>query len=160
MTPPIDPPLLGVEPSYRHVIRARLLIPWLVAAIGAVAADQILLRDTPVHGVASIVMPMLAVLVVTIIPRRTHRRLRYRLTDRMLHSVHGWMFHTDTLVPFVRVQHLDVTRGPLDKLFGTASLVVHTAGTHNSVVTVNGLAPDRAAEIREIIREHVRSDAA
>jgi membrane protein YdbS with pleckstrin-like domain len=160
MTPPIDPPLLAVEPSYRHVIRARLVIPWLVAAIGAVAADQILLRDTPVHGVASIVMPMLAVLVVTIIPRRTYRRLRYRLTERMLHSVHGWMFHTDTLVPFVRVQHLDVTRGPLDKLFGTASLVVHTAGTHNSIVTVNGLAPDRAAEIRDIIREHVRSDAA
>ena len=78
----------------------------------------------------------------------------------MLHSVHGWMFHTDTLVPFVRVQHLDVTRGPLDKLFGTASLVVHTAGTHNSIVTVNGLAPDRAAEIRDVIREHVRSDFA
>ena len=45
-------------------------------------------------------------------------------------------------------------------MFGTASLVVHTAGTHNSVVTVNGLAPDRAAEIRDIIREHIRSDFA
>ena len=78
----------------------------------------------------------------------------------MLHSVRGWMIHTDTLVPFVRVQHLDVTRGPLDKLFGTASLVVHTAGTHNSVVTIDGLAPDRAAEIRDVIREHVRSDFA
>ena len=160
MTPATDPPLLAVEPSYRHVIRARLLLPWLVAAVGAIAADQILLRETPVHGVPSIVMPLLALLVVTIIPQRTYRRLRYRLTDRMLQSLHGWMFHTDTLVPFVRVQHLDVTRGPLDKLFGTASLVVHTAGTHNSIVTVNGLAPDRAAEIRDIIREHVRSDAA
>ena len=160
MTPATDPPLLAVEPSYRHVIRARLLLRWLVAAVGAIAADQILLRGTPVHGVPSIVMPLLALLVVTIIPQRTYRRLRYRLTDRMLQSLHGWMFHTDTLVPFVRVQHLDVTRGPLDKLFGTASLVVHTAGTHNSIVTVNGLAPDRAAEIRDIIREHVRSDAA
>ena len=160
MTPATDPPLLAVEPSYRHVIRARLLLRWLVAAVGAIAADQILLRETPVHGVPSIVMPLLALLVVTIIPQRTYRRLRYRLTDRMLQSLHGWMFHTDTLVPFVRVQHLDVTRGPLDKLFGTASLVVHTAGTHNSIVTVNGLAPDRAAEIRDIIREHVRSDAA
>ena len=76
----------------------------------------------------------------------------------MLQSVRGWMFHIDTIVPFVRVQHLDVTRGPLDKMFGTASLVVHTAGTHNSIVTVHGLAPDRAAEIRDVIREHVRSD--
>ena len=157
---PIDPPLLAVEPSYRHVIRARLAVTWLTLAIAAVVADQLLLGDTGFRGALSIVVPLIALLVIVVIPQRKYRRLRYRLTDRMLHSVHGWMFHTDTLVPFVRVQHLDVTRGPLDKMFGTASLVVHTAGTHNSIVTVNGLAPDRAAEIRDVIREHVRSDFA
>ena len=160
MTPAIDPPLLAVDPGYRNVLRARSAITWLPLAIGAVAVDQLVLRDTPFFGVATVVVPLLALLAIAIIPQRTYRRLRYRLTDRMLHSVHGWMVHIDTLVPFVRVQHLDVTRGPLDKLFGTASLVVHTAGTHNSVVTVNGLDPDRAAEIRDVIREHVRSDFA
>lgn len=160
MTPELDPPLLAVEPKYRHVLRARLAATWLPLAIGAVAADQLVFGDLPIHGVLTILAPVLAVLAVVVVPQRTFRRLRYRLTDRMLHSVQGWLVHTDTLVPFVRVQHLDVTRGPLDKVFGTASLVVHTAGTHNSVVTVNGLAPDRAAEIRDVIREHVRSDAA
>lgn len=160
MTPALDPPLLGVKPSYRHVLRARMAIPWLVAAIAAVAADQLVLRDTPAHGLLSIAGPLLAVAVVAIVPQRSFRRLRYRLVGQMLHSLDGWMFHTDTLVPFVRVQHLDVTRGPLDKLFGTASLVVHTAGTHNSIVTVRGLAPGRAAELRDIIREHIRSDVA
>ena len=62
--------------------------------------------------------------------------------------------------PLVRVQHIDVTRGPLEKMFGVATLVVHTAGTHNSVVTLPGLAPDRAGQIRDIIREHVRTDFA
>ncbi len=160
MTLAIEPPLLAVEPNYRHVIRARLAVTWATLAIAAVVADRLLLGDSALHGAPTIIVPLLAVLVVVIVPPRRYRRLRYRLTDRMLHSVHGWMFHTDTLVPFVRVQHLDVTRGPLDKLFGTASLVVHTAGTHNSIVTVNGLAPDRAAEIRDVIREHVRSDIA
>jgi len=160
MTPETDPPLLPVEPGYRHVLRVRLAVFWLPLAIGAVVADQLLLRDTPFHGLASVAVPLLAISAVLLVPQRTYRRLRYRLTERMLQSVHGWMFHTDTIVPFVRVQHLDVKRGPLDKLFGTASLVVHTAGTHNSIVTVNGLAPERAAEIRDVIREHVRSDFA
>ena len=160
MTPAIDPPLLAVAPGFRHVIRARIAIVALPLAIGAIVVDQLALRDLAVHGVATIVVPLLAVLAIVIIPQRRFARLRYRLTDRMLHSVHGWMFHVDTLVPFVRVQHLDVTRGPLDKMFGTASLVVHTAGTHNSIVTVHGLASDRAAEIRDVIREHVRSDFA
>ena len=79
--------------------------------------------------------------------------------ERVLQVVRGWLFHTDTVVPLARVQHLDVVRGPLDKLFGTSSLVVHTAGTHNSVVVVPGLAPARAAEMRDIIREHVHADA-
>ena len=160
MTPETDPPLLFVEPGYRHVLRARLAFTWLPLAIGAIVADTLLLGGTPFRGVPSIVVPLLAILATVFIPQRTYRRLRYRVTVHMLHSVHGWMFHTDTLVPFVRVQHLDVKRGPLDKMFGTASLVVHTAGTHNSIVTVDGLAPERAAEIRDIIREHVRSDFA
>ena len=91
---------------------------------------------------------------------RIYRRLLYGLTERLLQVVRGWLFHTDTIVPFVRVQHLDVTRGPLDKMFGTATLVVHTASTRNSIVTVPGLAPDRAAEIRDVIREHIRTDFA
>ena len=57
-----------------------------------------------------------------------------------------------------RVQHIDVTRGPLDKMFGTASLVVHTAGTHNSIVILPGLAPEKASDIRDEIRRHIRSD--
>ena len=150
--------LQHVEPGYRHVLRLRLLALWLPLVIGALVADNAALADTPFYGLASFAVVMIAVPVVAIAPRRIYRRLRYGLTERLLQVVRGWLFHTDTIVPFVRVQHLDVTRGPLDKLFGTATLVVHTAGTHNSIVTVPGLGPDRAAEIRDIIREHIRTD--
>ena len=153
-------PLQPVEPGYRHVLRLRLLLAWIPLAIGAVALDNSLLGDTPYYGLASLAVPLIAVLVVAIAPQRIYQRLRYGLGTRLLQVARGWLFHTDTIVPFVRVQHLDVTRGPLDKMFGTATLVVHTAGTRNSIVTVPGLAPERAAEIRDIIREHVRTDFA
>lgn len=160
MTPEAEPPFLAVEPGYRHVLRIQLLISWLPLAIGAIVADRMLLGASEAYGALSVGAVTLALASVIIVPERRYRRLRYRLTDRLLQSLRGWMVHTDTIVPFVRVQHLDVTRGPLDKMFGTASLVVHTAGTHNSIVTINGLAPERAAEIRDVIREHVRSDFA
>ncbi len=160
MTPTIEPPLLPVEPTYRHVLRIQLAVLWLPLAIAAAVGDRALLGATPLDGVATVVAVALALLVIAIVPQRRYRRMRYRLTDHWLQSLHGWTFHTDTIVPFVRVQHLDVTRGPLDKMFGTASLIVHTAGTHNNIVTVAGLAPDRAAEIRDVIREHVRTDFA
>jgi hypothetical protein len=155
-----QPPLLSVEPGYRNVLRVRLAISWLVLLGIALVVDRVLLAGLGLGGLLFGLAAMIAVLVVMLVPQRIYRRLRYRLTEQLLQVVRGWLFHSDTVVPLVRVQHIDVTRGPLDKMFGTASLVVHTAGTHNSTVTVPGLAPERANEIRDVIREHVRTDFA
>ena len=114
---------------------------------------------TPVEGLVPTLIGAIALSAVIIAPDRIYRRLGYALDGHLLRTVRGWLFHTDTIVPFVRVQHIDVMRGPLDKWFGTATLVVHTAGTHNSVVTLPGLSPERAAEIREAIRHEIRADA-
>ena len=152
--------LQSVEPGYRHVLRIRLLFLWVPLVVAGLVADNTLLGDSPFYGLASAVPPLIGLAVIVLAPDRIYHRLRYGLTERLLQVVRGWLFHTDTIVPFVRVQHLDVTRGPLDKMFGTATLIIHTAGTRNSVVTVPGLAPDRAAEIRDIIREHIRTDFA
>ena len=148
-----------VEPAYRNVLRARAAIFWLPLFVGSIIADRLLLAEFPVGGLAPVLVALVALGGVVIAPNRVYRRLGYAIDDRLLRVVHGWLFHTDTIVPFVRVQHIDVTRGPIDKLFGTASLVVHTAGTHNSIVVLPGLAPDRAADMRDTIRSSIRADA-
>ena len=156
----LAPQLDAVEPNYKNVLRVRMGIFWLILWIGGAICDQAFLRGTPVYGLPSLGVPILALAALATAPRRIYDRLRYSLTERLLRVVRGWLFHVDTVVPLVRVQHIDVTRGPLEKMFGVATLVVHTAGTHNSVVTLPGLSPERAAEIRDIIREHVRTDFA
>ena len=153
-----EPQLMPVEPGYKNVLRAQLSLVWLVLTVAASIAGGVLLERSALAALLPLGVAAAALLVVIIVPERIHRRLRYGIGERLLQVARGWLFHTDTIVPFVRVQHLDVVRGPLDKMFGTATLVVHTAGTHNSVVTVPGLAPARAAEMRDIIRGHVRSD--
>jgi membrane protein YdbS with pleckstrin-like domain len=132
---------------------------WVPLFIGALVLDRMLLTETVVGGLLPAVIGFIGLSGVIVAPDRIYRRLGYAIDGRLLRTVRGWLFHTDTVVPFVRVQHIDVTRGPVDKMFGTASLVVHTAGTHNSVVVLPGLSPDRAAEIREAIRGQIRADA-
>lgn len=149
-----------VEPGYKTVLRVRLVMFWSILwAIGAIA-DQLFLKVTPIAGILTLGVPIIGMAAIVVAPQRVYRRLHFRLTERLLQVVRGWLFHVDTVVPLVRVQHIDVTRGPLEKMFGVATLVVHTAGTHNSIVTLPGLAPERAAQIRDIIREHVRTDFA
>lgn len=154
-----EQPLLPVEPGYRNVLRVRMALTWLPLIFGAIFLERAL-EGSIFYGLPSTAVPLIALVTIAMAPQRIYRHLRYRLGERLLQVLRGWMFHSDTIVPFVRVQHMDVTRGPLDKMFGTATLVIHTAGTHNSIVTVPGLAPDRAEEIREAIREHVRTDFA
>lgn len=149
-----------VEPGYKNVLRVRFLIFWLVIWVAAAMFDRILLQETEFAGFPTIAVFVIAAAGVLTAPQRIYSRLHYRLTEKLLQVVRGWLFHVDTVVPLVRVQHIDVTRGPLEKMFGVATLVVHTAGTHNSIVTLPGLAPERAAQIRDIIREHVRTDFA
>jgi uncharacterized protein len=151
-------PLSPVEPGYKQVLRARAVLFWLPVSLAAIIADQVLLAAMPFHWLPSLLVGLLAVLAIFVAPARRYRRLGYALHPNLLQVVSGWLFHTDTIVPLVRVQHIDVTRGPLDKTFGTATLIVHTAGTHNSIVVLPGLAPEKASDIRDEIRRHIRSD--
>jgi membrane protein YdbS with pleckstrin-like domain len=152
--------LLPVEPGYKNVLRVRIAITWLVLVGISLIINTALLDETRFAGALPAAAAAIALSILAAAPNRIYRRLRYRLSERLLQVVRGWLFHRDTVVPLVRVQHLDVVRGPLDKMFGTASLVVHTAGTHNSIVTLPGLSPERATEMRDAIREHVRTDFA
>jgi uncharacterized protein len=156
---PIPADLQPVEPAYRNALRVQAAIFWVPLFIGALVVDRLLLAETPFGGLLPAVIGFIAFSGVMVAPDRIYRRLGYAIDGRLLRAVRGWLFHTDTIVPFVRVQHIDVTRGPIDKIFGTASLVVHTAGTHNSVVVLPGLSPERASEIREAIRGEIRADA-
>ena len=151
--------LQQVEPSYRNALRARAALFWGPLFIAALVVNAMALAGTDFSGALPAVIGLIGISGIMVAPDRIYRRLGYAIDARLLRTVRGWLFHTDTVVPFVRVQHIDVTRGPIDKMFGTATLVVHTAGTHNSIVTLPGLSPERAAEIREAIRAEIRADA-
>jgi membrane protein YdbS with pleckstrin-like domain len=156
---PIPTDLQPVEPAYRNALRARAAAFWVPLFLIALVVNQAVLPETPFHGLLPAIIGLIGLSGITVAPDRIYRRLGYAIDSRLLRTVRGWLFHIDTVVPFVRVQHIDVTRGPFDKMFGTAALVVHTAGTHNSIVTLPGLSPERAAEIREAIRSEIRADA-
>src|SRR5687767_13785154 len=148
---PIPAGLQPVEPSYRNALRARGALFWVPLFIAAQVVNATVLDSTQFSGELPAITGLIGLSGILVAPDRIYRRLGYALDERLLRTVRGWLLHVDTVVPFVRVQHFDETRGPVDKIFGTATLVVHTAGTHNSIVTLPGLSPERAAEIREVI---------
>lgn len=82
-----------------------------------------------------------------------YRRWRFELQDDALYLERGVLTEVRTVVPFVRVQHVDTQRSPVERLLGLSSVVVYTAGSRSADVTVPGLTPDRADELQARLRE-------
>ncbi len=96
-----------VEPAYRKALRARATIFWVPVFLAALVVDQQLLATTPVSSLLPVLVGAIGLSAIMIAPDRIYRRLGYAIDGRLLRTVRGWLFHTDTVVPFVRVQHID-----------------------------------------------------
>ena len=80
---------------------------------------------------------------------KRHRRTLWKLDDAGFALQRGRWWQTESRVPISRVQHLDLKRGPLERAFGLATLVIHTAGTRLAAVSVSGLRGEDAERLRD-----------
>jgi membrane protein YdbS with pleckstrin-like domain len=78
-----------------------------------------------------------------------YRHTYWRLDESGLAVRRGRMWQRETRVPATRVQHLDLKRGPWQRARNLATLVVHTAGTKHSAVSVPNLDADDAERLRD-----------
>ena len=151
----LNPP----APAYLTVLRMRWFRTAALLVIIAATMDILLVRASagPV-GLFSAVVAVLGFLAVWRTPPRQFALLGHSIDEDSLRVVRGYLFRVDTIVPLVRIQHIDVGQGPLERFCGVAHLVVHTAGTHNSVVVLPGLLPEAAYRMRDAIRRKIRTD--
>jgi len=92
-------------------------------------------------------------------PGVRHRYISYRVDPLGLRIRRGVVWRSETTVPKSRVQHTDVSQGPIERGFGLATLIVHTAGTENASVSLGGLTHDVALRIRDFLIEVGDDDA-
>jgi membrane protein YdbS with pleckstrin-like domain len=88
------------------------------------------------------------------VPELRWARWRYEVRDEEIDLRHGTVRITRTLVPMLRVQHVDTTQGPLDQALGLATVVVHTAA---GATTIPALDEGHAARLRDRIAALART---
>ncbi|WP_135665442.1 PH domain-containing protein [Halorhabdus rudnickae] len=81
-----------------------------------------------------------------------YRTWQYEVREDALYLERGVVTHVKTVVPFVRVQHIDTSRGPIDRVIGLSSLVVYTAGSRGADVTIPGLTPEDAEDLQDRLK--------
>lgn len=77
-----------------------------------------------------------------------YRSWAYEVREDSLYLERGVVTTVQTVVPYVRIQHVDVSRGPVERAFGLATTVVYTAGSRGADVSIPGLTPERAEDLQ------------
>ncbi len=82
-------------------------------------------------------------------PGLAYRFWRWQVeADRVLIQK-GVVWRSRSLIPRVRIQHVDTRSSPLQRWLGLNSLVIYTAGTRGADAEIPGLAADQAERLRE-----------
>ncbi len=77
----------------------------------------------------------------------------FEIKEDHVYIERGVLVKIRSMVPFVRIQHVDSRRGILDRIFGLSRVVIFTAGSRGADVVIPGLKPERAEEIQEHLKE-------
>jgi hypothetical protein len=86
----------------------------------------------PLLGAATV----LAVAHAAVVPTWRYRVHRWEATDDAVYALSGWLVREWRVAPLSRVQTVDATRGPLQRLLGLATVTVTTASASGPVQLV------------------------
>lgn len=149
----------SLDSAYATVLRIRASLASAVALAGGLALDMGPLRETmlPPYALPGLLL-VAAAYAVLIMPGRRYRAWGYAEGEDELAIRRGVWTRLRTIVPFGRVQHIDVAQGPIERRFGLATLILHTAGTRGAAVPLPGLRHADADAMRDRIRAKIRQD--
>lgn len=92
-------------------------------------------------------------------PVLEYRHTSYRVDGLGIEIRRGVYWRVVTHVPRSRVQHTDVSQGPVERRYGLGTLVIYTAGTDHARVALAGLEHAVALRLRDHLQPSGDTDA-
>lgn len=122
--------------AWRITASFYMIILWLLIIGGGVLTY---LFDFPyIYSGISIGLGVIALfLFVYLIPKLRYRRWRYEIFEEEIYIQHGILIVTRTIIPMIRVQHVDTKQGPILKMYKLATVSISTAATTHEIPALN-----------------------
>ena len=145
----------SLKRSYRTLIN----IQWTVFLLVPLAAIFLVhyKEDEFDNKMLFISLGVLALLYVLrlVINFMGFKRKGYLLREHDILFRTGLIMHKVTAIPYNRIQHSEIREGFLSRMFSIAKLKVFTAGGAASDLSINGLSPDEAQQIKDYLSKTV-----
>jgi len=155
---------MRTEPKNR--ISGRALTVWRITAIiisafgwiiviGLFILHSILDWSYWIVGIVLLVSIIETIVTVFIFPTLRWKRWRYEVHEHEIDIQHGVFIVKRTLIPMVRVQHVDTKQGPILRRYNLSSVTISTAATTHEIPALD---VSEADHLRDRISSLARVD--
>jgi len=145
-----------MAPAYEREVKVQQLIIWLPLLI--ISFVPFLLGQFIFLLLVPVVMLLLATIISRLVIKKSQvKGIALREFDIAYRS--GLFWRKTVIVAFDRVQHVEVSSGPLQRKFGLASVKFFTAGGSSVDLKVDGLTAERAEQMRTFIAAKIDDPA-
>ena len=155
-----DEPKERIHPKALSVWRATgALISGVNVLLALVLFVIVYLTNIPfwIAILAFVFVIIVAYVIIGVIPNIRYKRWRYEVNEQEIDIQHGIVVVKRTLVPMVRVQHVDTKQGPILRHYDLATVTISTAATTHEIPALSmadaGKLRDRIAELARVVDE-------
>lgn len=89
-------------------------------------------------------------------PTVRYERYRYKIDDESIDIVEGFLWINESIIPIERIQNLQISQGPIERYFKTASVTLTTGGGN---VSLKYIAREKAEEIADRLKKRINEAA-
>ena len=136
------------RPDRRLLVLRRRLAVTMVGGPVLAAVVLLALLTGPLEAAAGAAAGLVLLGLTLLAVERRWRAWGYLEREDDLVVRRGVLVHRTSVVPYGRMQYVDVTAGPLDRRLGIATVTLHTAAAATDAF-VPGLLADEATRLRD-----------
>jgi membrane protein YdbS with pleckstrin-like domain len=138
---PVDSGIIGVW-------RWQAVIATLIVAVPVIAFSRSI---PPLWPLAPVLVIVAGLLLCWWWPSISYRHLRFGVDETGIAIESGVIWRSRVALPRVRIQHTDVSQGPLERRYGIGTLKMYTAGSRHTKIELPGLRHEDALALRDAL---------
>lgn len=153
---------VDLRPIDRNYFRVDLYATLILFAVLGVGLGVLYyFADFDLTSIWGWLLPVLYLVLLTfaiLLARKRYRMIGFALRERDIVFRSGIFWRTLTVLPFNRVQHVEIGEGPIERSFGLSTLNIFTAGGESSDLSIPGLPKATATRLKDFIAEKTAAD--
>lgn len=96
-----------------------------------------------------------SITMLFVIPTFRYKNFRYKIKNNEIHVRKGIIFINTNIIPFFRIQNIDISEGFIMRKYQLATVTFSTAGGNSELLLIN---KEKAEEIKHLIKERRNSE--